>query len=265
MKYKKFDQRIADCIELLNDAPLDKINTILDIGAGEGQISLWFSERGKEVIATGLEIDSYNLDKDELKEKNINILECNVEKMPFENDSFDAVVLSHVLEHCLDISVVLQEVKRVLKNDGFLFLFVPPYSNYIISGHATTGWNLGQLIYVLLLNGFNVKDGKFIHYGYNVCAFVQNSNIKLPPLRRDGGDINTLYKAGLFPEELCFYDITFDGFKGDIQSINWNKKSKLKRKQKIILAIFKLFHRSIRKKFVNYMKRLFDFLSLNTN
>lgn len=266
IKFQKIDQRIADCIDLLEDsAQLDKIQSVLDIGAGEGQISIWFSEKGKNVVATGLAIDSYDIDKEEFRKRNIDIIECDVENMPFENESFDAVVLSHVLEHCLNTGIVLQEIKRVLKKGGFLFVFVPPYSNHCIPGHINNGWNLGQLIYVLLLNGYNVKDGKFIHYGYNVCAFVQSSDLKLPKLRMDGGDINLLYRNGLFPKELVFYDHNMEEYKGDIQSINWKKPLRVNWKRKIVLIFWNILSIKIRKKIIDIIKRVVDFLSLNTN
>jgi ubiquinone/menaquinone biosynthesis C-methylase UbiE len=261
-EFENIDQRMKDIINLLGDAPLDKIETVLDVGVGEGYVSLWFADKGKKVTAMGVEIDSYDINRNLFKEKNIKIIDSYVEKMPFAAKSFDAVVLSHVLEHCLDVSVVLQEVKRVLKDHGFLFLFVPPYSNFVISGHATTGWNVGQLIYVLLLNGFNVKTGKFIQYGYNVCAFVQKGSFQLPPLRRDGGDIRTLYNADLFPEELEFSDETFDGFKGDIRVVNWNKKPQLSGKQRILYLMSRLIPAFLRVRFIRFVKRAIDFLSV---
>ncbi len=257
------DQRMLDILTLLEDAPLDKINTVLDIGVGDGEISLWFANKGKKVTATGIEIDSYNINKKKFTENNISIIDCYVEKMPFPDKSFDAVVLSHVLEHCLDVGIVLQEIKRVLKNDGYLLIFVPPYSNYVISGHATTGWNVGQLIYVLLLNGFNVKTGKFIQYGYNVAAIVQNGNFLLPQLRRDGGDIRTLYEAGLLPQQINFNDENHDGFKGDILNINWDRKIRINKKQKIVKLVIKVLPYKILKKIIPFFKRMLDFLNLH--
>lgn len=50
--------------------------------------------------------------------------------------------------------------------------------------HISIGWNVGQLMYVLLLNGFDVAAGRFIEHGYNVCSpqdairTVDNSGLK---------------------------------------------------------------------------------------
>jgi hypothetical protein len=74
-------------------------------------------------------------------------------------------------------------------------------------------------MYVLLLNGFEVKNGKFIEYGGNVCAFVQKSNEKLPPLRMDRGDISILQDR--FPLPIRSRDGTNDGYFARISAMNW--------------------------------------------
>ena len=45
--------------------------------------------------------------------------------MPFENDTFDVVLSTEVLEHILNPDVYLLEVKRVLKPGGIFFFTVP--------------------------------------------------------------------------------------------------------------------------------------------
>ncbi len=107
--------------------------------------------------------------------------------------------MSHVLEHCHNAGQALQEVRRVLADNGRLFIFVPPYTTYVCSGHVSTGWNVGELLYVLLLNGFDVRAGHFVEYGHSVCGFVRKASVALPALRGDRGDIRILAESGLFP------------------------------------------------------------------
>ena len=78
---------------------------------------------------------------------------------------------------------------------------------------------MGQLMYVLLLNGFDVRSGSFIEYGYNVCGFVRRSERTLPELRFDQGDISVLAKGGYFP--LPIEADSGDNFNGSIKAINW--------------------------------------------
>jgi SAM-dependent methyltransferase len=50
---------------------------------------------------------------------------CPLERTPYENAMFDAVVLTDVLEHVVDERIVINELFRVLKPGGHLILTVP--------------------------------------------------------------------------------------------------------------------------------------------
>ena len=227
------DGRMRNVLELLEEAPLASLTTVLDISAGKGQVLKWFSQRGKKCTGIGLEIESYGANLKEFKEKHdIDVVEGAIEKMPFPKKSFDGVVMSHILEHCPNIGLALAETKRVLADNGWLFIFVPPHEDRIAGGHIATGWNIGQLMYVLLVNGFDVKNGRFIKYGYNICGFVQKNKRPLPPLRHDQGDVYILQKEGFFPAPIKTADGQNDGYFGDIKSINWNPESKIIQKIK---------------------------------
>jgi len=261
----KLDERMMFATRLLEEAPLDKINFVLDIGMGRGEFSLWFAKKGKTVTGTGINLNSYDLDYDLLRSNNINVVECNVEKMPFKDNSFDAVLLSHILEHCFNLGVVLKEVHRVLKKDGYLFVFLPEYASTVTAAHAVTGWNVGQLLVTLLLNGYNVKNGRFLHRNHQICAFVQKTDIVLPLLRGDSGDNHILYKAGLFPSQLEFTDLNFEFFEGNITSINWNTNVEqdylYTKKQQILISISKLFPKQIIRLLVFYLRIAYNTLN----
>ena len=217
------DDRLVQVLELLGTISFDGYKNVLDIGIGKAQISKWFISKGFKVTGTGLEVSSYDININELKSNhNIKIIECGIEKMPFEDNSFDIILMSHILEHCYNVGFALQEVKRVLSHNGVLCIFVPPHDDFVCSGHVSMGWNLGQLMYVLLLNGFSVKDGKFAHYGHNVSAIVKKSNIALPALRGDRGDIHILDDLGFFPLAIISNDGLNDNFFGKFRSINWD-------------------------------------------
>jgi len=256
---EKIDKRLLDIIELLKEAPqLEKLNNFLDIGMGKGEILKWLSEKGKKCTGTGISFSLYNISSEELINKyGIIAIECDAESMPFQDKNFDGIIMSHVLEHCSNVGNVLKEVRRILSDEGWLFLFVPPHESKICSGHISTGWNIGQLMYVLLLNGFDVKNGKFIHYGYNICAFVQKSKTILPPILGDIGDISLLQKNGLFPLPIISSDGSNNCFFGNIRSINWDPSSEILRKintvqysntNKIFFSFFIIFSNILPKK-----------------
>lgn len=168
---------------ILNYAP--KVEKLLDIGFGNGDFSVYFKRKGSDVVAAGINIDQYelryNTNYERLKRLGIKIVESNVENLQFDDNTFDGVLASHILEHTGNMKTALLEIRRVLKREGWLFCFIPRFSEFVIDDHVNTGYNLGQLIYILAINGFDVKNGKFIEYGYSLCAFVQKSN-QMPEL-----------------------------------------------------------------------------------
>lgn len=224
-KGNNLDSRMREIFDLLEYIP-EEMNSFLDVGFGRGQISSYLRRKGKRVTGIGLELASYGLDLD-IVEEGIQLIEANVENMPFENCSFDCVIASHILEHVSNMGNALKEISRVLEEKGILIVFIPKFSDYVCAGHVNTGWNLGQLMYVLLINGFDVKHGKFIEYGYSLCAMVKKSNYELPPLRGDRGDIHILNEKNLFPMRIQSNNGICDGYNGNIQAINWKNAERL--------------------------------------
>ncbi len=75
--------------------------------------------------------------------------------LPFDDNSFDIVWSDAVLEHVYDPWKVVQEIKRVLKPNGFYIgsvAFMEPYH-----GHSYFHMSPRGLYYLLNKNGFEVK------------------------------------------------------------------------------------------------------------
>jgi SAM-dependent methyltransferase len=217
------DDRLSQVLDLLDLVSFEGYQSVLDVGTGKAQIANWFAKKGFTVTGTGISVSSYEIDIKEAKESEaIEIIECNVENMPFKDGSFDIIIMSHVLEHCYNTGLALQEVKRVLSPNGILCIFVPPHDDFVCAGHISMGWNLGQLMYTLLLNGYYVKEGKFAQYGYNVVGIVQKSDLALPQIRGDRGDIHILDQEGLWPIPIISKDGLNDNFFARIRVVNWN-------------------------------------------
>lgn len=134
----------------------------------------------------------------------------------FIETEYDGIWCSHVLEHQVDVQHFLEEVGVDLKEGGWLAVTVPPRKDEIVGGHVSL-WNAGLLLYRLILAGFDCKSAQVATYGYNVSVVVKYTPIdKLPPLRYDSGDIDTL--KPYFPTGL---DIR-QGFNGVIEKHNWS-------------------------------------------
>jgi len=129
---------------------------------------------------------------------------------------YDAIWASHVLEHQVNPGHFLQCARQALRPRGWLFVSVPPLKHDIVGGHVTL-WNLGLLMYHLVLARFDVAHGHFTTQGYNCTAFVQRPAElpRLPRLNHDQGDIEKL--AHLFPVGMS----AAQGFDGRLGSIKW--------------------------------------------
>lgn len=189
-----------------------KFTSILDVGTGRGEIAEYFIKKGKDVYSTTLCPESYN------RSSLVNPVICDIEKLQevFGDNRFDVVWMWNVLEHVPNLKISLNNVYSVLKDDGYLMMTVPEFENYVNGGHMTQGWNIGYLMYVLLVHGFDIKNGKFIHCNRQIVALVKKGEIPNVELRQDHGDINLL--KDYFPIDV------FDGFNGKIKSVNWDVK-----------------------------------------
>ena len=108
---------------MFSSLPLIKGGKLLDVGCGEGTISLELQKRGFEVY--GLDFSSVAVRK--AKETGINAIECNVDKdgLPFEDNYFDIVWAGDVIEHVFDPIFLLSEIGRLVKSKGKIFISVP--------------------------------------------------------------------------------------------------------------------------------------------
>jgi len=114
-------------LQAIEIADIKKGECLLDIGFGTG----WCLERliplvGQENITYGLdfsegmkEVTLQNLRKKGL-DKSVCLYIANVKDMPFEDNKFDIIFISFVIDLLKeeDIPIALEEIKRVLKPDG---------------------------------------------------------------------------------------------------------------------------------------------------
>jgi SAM-dependent methyltransferase len=95
---------------------------ILDVGCGEGQLARLLA-RKSFTIGIDLYNDGYKLP--EGKTGKLYFLRANGLQLPFISASFDAVVVSNVLQMVQDDGGLLNECRRVMKASGVLLLTVP--------------------------------------------------------------------------------------------------------------------------------------------
>lgn len=98
---------------------------ILDLGCGYGKHSIYLSENGFNV--TSIDINKQAIEWLEgyiatNHISNINVVEANINDLPFENDYFDGIICSSVIHHqrLKEIRNTMSEMYRVLKPNGYI-------------------------------------------------------------------------------------------------------------------------------------------------
>jgi SAM-dependent methyltransferase len=95
---------------------------VLDIGCGIGDM---LSFRPNTI---GLDINPLNVNY--CKKKKLEAYLMKNGCIPFEDQSFDSLLLDNVLEHIDTPTLLFKEIKRVLKPDGILLIGVPGISGF---------------------------------------------------------------------------------------------------------------------------------------
>lgn len=114
---------------VLNYVPTKPNLTILDIGCGIGETGL---ELKKKLNA---EVYGVSISKGECEIANRSLDKCflfNLENglPPDLNKTFDAVLLSHVLEHICYPENLLNDISKILKPDGIVIVTLPNIMHY---------------------------------------------------------------------------------------------------------------------------------------
>ncbi len=134
-------------------AQLPKGALILDAGAGKRPYKNIF--KGLDYQSTDMPGGFYDQPHD---------FECELHNIPKDNNTYDAVVLTQVLEHVPDPEAVLAEISRVLKPSGKLLLSAP--LNGPLHGEP---WHYFQ----------------FTHYGLSQLA--QKTGFQITEIEKIGG------------------------------------------------------------------------------
>ena len=100
---------------------------LLEIGCGSGAAMQFMQKKGWKV--TGLDFDGGAVNN--ARSKGLDVRQGQLSAQGFADESFDAVVMSHVIEHVPSPVELLAECRRILKKGGVLVALTPNASSSV--------------------------------------------------------------------------------------------------------------------------------------
>ena len=101
---------------LLEAAGIRPGSKVLEIGSGPGHVADMLVQVGADV--TGVDFSTKMVEVAQSRYPEITFRQADAEKLPFEAESYDAVVANFVVNHLARPETVFREVNRVLKPRG---------------------------------------------------------------------------------------------------------------------------------------------------
>jgi ubiquinone/menaquinone biosynthesis C-methylase UbiE len=107
-----------------------KIKKILDLGCGTGRHVIFFLKNGFKLYGLDAAPKGLEIAKMWLEEENqyAELLLYRIEeKLPFEDDFFDAIISIQVIHHNYvdKIIMTIKEIERILRKEGIIFITFP--------------------------------------------------------------------------------------------------------------------------------------------
>ena len=134
-----------------------------EIGVGNGEVIRFISKHGYHV--NGLEPDP----QQSQKLLRFNVINLKAEDLKNSHDSYDIVFMSHVLEHVKNPSLVIQNCRNIIADNGILFIEVPNCENPAILEKDLPFWHTHlfnftteSLRKLLHKNGLLVTDVQYV-------------------------------------------------------------------------------------------------------
>ncbi|MBT4732144.1 class I SAM-dependent methyltransferase [Candidatus Woesearchaeota archaeon] len=163
-KFSNKPKHISQQVSFLDKFLKNGLN-VLDVGCAEGGLGANIKEKHNnqdQIIIDGIEIS---------QDQNIAIefyssIYNSLNQVISSNKRYDIIIYSHVLEHIIDIHKEFNNINKILKKDGLLFIEVPNQSgNYKVTLDANLEhihrFSIRSLYLLLSQFGFDIIKSDF--------------------------------------------------------------------------------------------------------
>ena len=128
-------------IVLKKIAKFKKSGRLLDIGCGPGFFLDEAKRQGWDV--QGVDLSKWS--KEHAKTYfSIDIFQGTLSSAVFPDRAFDVIVMNDVIEHLEDPKVVLKEIRRILKNDGVIYISTPDIKSVLSRLLRAKWWGINK-------------------------------------------------------------------------------------------------------------------------
>ncbi|MFC2010545.1 class I SAM-dependent methyltransferase [Chloroflexota bacterium] len=100
------------------------ISSALDIGCAHGVLVRCLRNLGVEAYGVDVSDAAFDMASPETRPY-LNIADIENDRLPFKEGTFEAVIALEVFEHLKDLSATLEQLRRVLKSEGYLYITTP--------------------------------------------------------------------------------------------------------------------------------------------
>ena len=174
----------------------------LDVGCGEG---IFANVLFDSTIDLGIDPNELELMRAKVYQKYDELISCRGDDIPKPDESFKTIFSNSVLEHIPDIQSTLNEMQRLLKTDGKIYLTLPTdnFEKYTMGYQVLSfiGINSWKQKYQKRFNAF------WVHYhSYNQKkweALFEQSGLKVKECYEYGSKAQCMFNSMASP--LCIF------------------------------------------------------------
>ncbi|MFH1967837.1 MAG: class I SAM-dependent methyltransferase, partial [bacterium] len=174
MRRKKKKDKRDDFLSLIPKG----VEKILDVGCGEGNLSIKLREKGIEVVGIERDEKSYNSAKENINK----VFFADVEKfqLPFPIGYFNCIIYADILEHLICPLAVLKNHRDFLNDSGYIIASIPNIRYYKIMTRLFLGgsWDyvdkgILDRSHLRFFTLINIKE-LFADAGYEIVEIKRN-------------------------------------------------------------------------------------------
>ncbi|MCB9806059.1 class I SAM-dependent methyltransferase [Candidatus Nomurabacteria bacterium] len=152
-----------------------KPGKLLDLGCGAGRNIRTAIENNMKVSAIDSSDIALKILQKQLENDNVNIINADIKRLPFETKSFDYIIATRTLHHGVleDITQYFKELERVLKCDGEIAINLLSDSDIRIN----TGEEIEKNTRINIQNTFDPQIPHHFFSKTEILEYLANFNI----------------------------------------------------------------------------------------